>query len=139
MHLLSIIIISLSLLTGGAQNATVKAKFQIDGKETKDKFRFILYADGVATETTISDDGTFPVPALNVPKVNVHFISGQYDLLYEDVYVVKLRGTLTFGVTKTLPGHQALCKRGRRLVSSRSLEFDPGDGDGTAMTVTVCK
>jgi hypothetical protein len=139
MHLLSIIIISLSLLTGGAQNATVKAKFQIDGKETKDKFRIVLYADGVATETTISDDGIFSVPALNVSKVNVRFISGQYDLLYEDVYVVKLRGTLTFGVTKTLPGHQALCKRGRRLVSSHSLEFDPGDGDGTAMTVTVCK
>jgi hypothetical protein len=139
MHLFSIIIVSLSLLTGGAQNVTVKAKFQIDGKETKDKFRIILYADGVATETTISDDGTFPVPALNVPKVNVRFLSGQYDLLYEDVYVVKLRGTLTFGVTKTLPGHQALCKRGRRLVSSHSLEFDPGDGDGTAMTVTVCK
>ena len=81
MHLFSIIIVSLSLLTGGAQNVTVKAKFQIDGKETKDKFRIILYADGVATETTISDDGTFPVPALNVPKVNVRFLSGQYDLL----------------------------------------------------------
>ena len=140
MRLLSIIFLIFSLLmTGGSQSGSVKAKFEIDGKETKDKFRIVLYADGVATEPTISDDGTFSVPVLNVPKVNVRFISGQYDLFYEDVYVAKLRGTLTFGVTKTLSGHQALCKRGHKLVSSFSLEFDPGDGDGTAMTVTTCK
>jgi len=137
--MLAILLIGLSIFGAVPQSGLVKAKFQIDGKESKAKFRILLYADGVATEPTISDDGYFSVPPLNVRTVDVRFISGKYNLVYEDVYSGKLRGTLTFGVKKHLSTKDSHCKGGQKLVSSHSLEFEPPDTIGTEMVVEVCK
>jgi hypothetical protein len=134
-----LILVGISVFAAGSQSALVKAKFEIDGKESKDKFRIVLYADGVATEPTLSDDGSFSVPALTVQKVDVRLLSGQYNLLYENVYLTKLRGTLTFGVKEHLSTEDSHCKRGQELMSSYSLNFEPDDAEGTGMVVEVCK
>ena len=137
--MLALLLIGISVFAGAPQSGLVKAKFEIDGTESKDKFRILLYADGVATEPTVSDDGYFAVPPLNIRKVDVRLISGKYNLLYEDVYLAKLRGTLTFGVNEHLSTKDSHCKRGQKLVSSHSLVFEPDDAEGTGMVVEVCK
>lgn len=129
----------LTVVGAANQTTSVKAKFEIDGKETKDKFRILLYVDGAATEPTVSDDGHFFVSALNAEKVDVRFISDKYDLLYEDIYLAKLRGTLIFGVTEHFSDEDPPCKPGQKLVSSYSLDFQPDDAEGTSLIVTVCK
>src|SRR5437016_10482615 len=118
MNLLSLVLVTFSALAAATQTGPVKAKFEIDGKETQDKFRVVLYADGVATEPSISADGNFNVPPLTIPTVDVRLISGKHDLLYKDVYVTKLRGTLTFGVKEHFSGKDSHCKRRQKLLSS---------------------
>ena len=121
--------------------STVKAKFQIDDKETKKPFRIILYANGVATEPTVSIDGSFLLPALKTERVDVRLISGKYNLLYEGIYLNKLQGPLTFQVFtspskfKRLSDLDFSCKAGQKLVAAYNLDY----GDGTEMTVTTCK
>ncbi len=135
---MSIVLVGFSVLAAATQSVSVKANFEIDGKETKDKFRIVLYVDSIATEPTVFDDGSFFVPPLDVKTVDVQLISGKYNLLYKDVYVAKLRGTLTFDVKQDFSDTDSRCKPGEKLVKFYSLEFDPGDGDGTVMTVNVC-
>jgi hypothetical protein len=123
------------------QSTTVKAKFQIDDKETKKKFRIILYANGVATEPSVSTDGSFGLPALNTERVDVRLISGKYNLLYEGIYLNKLQGPLTFQVFTSPAAFKRLsdldfsCKAGQKLIAAYNLDY----GDGTEMTVTTCK
>ena len=134
--------VACSALSFGAvetQTYPVKAKFEADGKESKQKFRVLLYNDGAPIEPTVSEDGQFYVPALNVEKVDVRFISGKHDLFYEDVYLKKLRGNLVFGVKENLSGEEASCESGKKLIAAYYLEFHPDDAEGTALSVTVCK
>jgi hypothetical protein len=124
-----------------AQTVTVKAKFEIDGKETKKKVKIILYVNGVATELPVFDDGAFLFPALDSQSVDVRLISGKHNLLYKDIYLNKLRGPLTFRVFTSraafnrLSDTESKCLSGQKLISAYDLNF----GDGTQMTVTTCK
>ena|SRR4028118_32835 len=122
-----------------ARTYPVEAKFEVDGKESKQRFRVVLYADGAPVEPTVTDDGQFYVPTLSVEKVDVRFISGKYDLLYEDVYLKKLRGNLVFGVEENVSAEDAGCEPGKKLLAAYSLEFHPEDAEGTAMIVKVCQ
>ena len=122
-----------------AQTYPAKAKFEVDGKESKQKFRVLLYVDGAPVEPTVSDDGEFNVPALDVEWVDVRLISGRHDLLYQGVYLKKLYGTLVFGVKKKLSDEEASCKPGKKLVRAYYLKFRPDDAEGTELLVTECK
>jgi hypothetical protein len=123
----------------GAQTYPVRAKFEVDGKESKRKFRVLLYADGAPIEPTVSDDGKFYVPALDIEWVDVRLISGKHDLLYQGVYLKKLRGSLTFGVKENLSGEEAACEPGKKLVAAYYLEFHPDDAAGTVLSIKVCE
>ncbi len=81
-----------------AQSFPVKARFEVNGKVSKKRFRVLIYANGAPIEPTVSEDGQFCVPDLSVEQVDVRLISGRYDLLHEGVYLKKLRGQLVFGV-----------------------------------------
>lgn len=140
-QLLSLALASLCCTAVLAQTVTVRAKFEIDGKETKKKFKIILYANGVATETRISEDGSFSLPTLNAQWVDVRLISGKYNLLYEKIYLNKLRGPLTFRVFTSRSAFDRLsdtdskCLPGQKWRAAHDLDY----GDGTTVTVTTCK
>ena len=56
--------------------------------------------------------------------------------------LLSLAGALTYAELLAMfprAAGESRCRAGRRLVSSHSLEFDPGDADGTAMTVAICR
>jgi hypothetical protein len=124
-----------------AQDVPSKVEFKINDKPTTKKIRIILYVDGVATEPSVSDDGTFLLPALNSEWVNVRLISGKYNLLYEHIYLKKLRGALTFRVFTNraaldrLSDSDSKCLPGHNLISAYDLNFH----DGTEVIVTTCK
>jgi hypothetical protein len=135
---LILVLLALSIAHGGAQAGIVHAKFKVDGKESKDKFRIILYVNDEPIEPTVSDDGNFLMPVVNLNKIDIRFISGEHDLRYDGVYVSKLRGTLTFGVRQDLSKVESHCKPTQKLVAQYSIEFDDDDAEATAMTIDVC-
>jgi len=124
-----------------AQNVPVKVEFKVNDKPTAKKVRIILYVDRVATEPSVSDDGTFLLPAFNTEWVDVRLVSGKYNLLYEHIYLKKLRSALTFRVFtnrsafRRLSDTESKCSPGQKLISAYDLDFH----DGTQVTVTTCK
>ena len=135
----SLLSLALGLFTASAsQGGFVKAKFEIDGKETKDKFRILLEVNDQIFEPSVSDDGHFLVPVVNINKVDVRLVSGKHNLLFEEVYVTKLRGTLIFKVKEDLSKVESACKPGHKAIAWHSLEFEPDDAEGTEMTVLAC-
>jgi hypothetical protein len=123
------------------QESPVKLEFKVDQKGTNKKIRIILYANGVATEPHVSDDGTFLFPSLDDEWVDVRLLSGKYDLLYTHIYLKKLRGPLTFRVFTSrsafnrLSDTESKCLPWQKLIKAYDLNF----GDGTQVTVTTCK
>lgn len=129
-------------VSASGQSLPVRAEFKIDGKESTQNFRIMLYADGMPVEPTVSDDGQFYVPPMNVEQVDVRFIAGKHDLFYEGVYFKKLRGRLIFGVNTKPSASDAACLKEypkKKVVAVYSLEFEPEDAEGTEMVVSICK
>jgi hypothetical protein len=135
------LVLAASVGAAPSQSVPVKIEFRVDAKATNKKVRIILYVNGVATEPPVSDDGSFLFPALSAQSVDVRLISGKYNLLYNDIYLNKLRGPLTFRVFTSraafnrLSDTESKCLSGQKLISAYDLNF----GDGTQMTVTTCK
>jgi hypothetical protein len=88
----------------GAANAQtgapIKVKFEVDDKEGNEPFKILLSAEGSATfEPSVSDGSfVFPPELRNAKEVRLRFISGEYDLDYEDVDISKFDGEMVFGV-----------------------------------------
>jgi hypothetical protein len=124
-----------------AQDVPIKVEFKIDEKPTTKKVRIVLYADGRATEPNVSNDGRSLLPALDAEWVDVRLVSGKYNLLYEHIFLKKLRGDLTFRVFtsraafRRLSDTESKCAPGQNLTLAYDLNFH----DGTQVTVTTCK
>jgi hypothetical protein len=94
----AILVFCCSGIVAQPQQSPVKVEFKVDEKATNKRIRIILYANGVATEPAVSNEGTFIFPSLADEWVDVRLISGKYDLLYSHIYLNKLRGPLIFRV-----------------------------------------
>jgi hypothetical protein len=83
-----IVVCCSAMLTGpaGAQINSMKVKFEVDGKEVKQKFKVMLYIDGEAIEPPVSEGGFIAPPEVrNSQKIGVRFLSGEYDLFFDPV------------------------------------------------------
>ena len=125
-----------------AQTDCVKIKFEVDGKEVKQKFKIILYDNNKAIEPLVSENGfTVPLEIRNSEKVNVRFLSGEYDLFFESVYLPKFKTDWVVGIDRkpfdkdNLPQSQPE----KELLLIYYINFVPKDGDGTRMLVEVYK
>ena len=83
-----------------AQTNPVKIKFEVDSKESNQPFKILLSVERSAIfEPPISDNGiVFPPELRNSKWLQLRFISGEYDLYYENVHISKFDGEMTFGV-----------------------------------------
>ncbi len=78
----------------------IKVKFEVDDKENNRPFKILLSVGGSAIfEPPITDSSfVFPPELRNAEWVRLRFISGEYDLVYEDVHISKFAGEMVFGV-----------------------------------------
>ena len=130
---------TLLLGVAGAQTYPVKAKFEVDGKESRQRFRVLIYAEGGLIEPDVSENGEFYVPVSDIEWADVRLVSAEHDLLYKHVYLKKLQGNLVFGVRENISGEATTCEAGSRLMALYYLVFHPDDAEGTRMDVQVCK
>ena len=86
--------------TNFAQNDAVKVNFEVDDKEVNQSFKLMLSVPGSPVfEPVISKKSfVFPPELRNSTWVQVRFVSGEYDLEYQDVHISKFDGEMIFGV-----------------------------------------
>jgi hypothetical protein len=144
---LGLIIFSVMLLANAANGQTepIKVRFQIDGEESHQPFRIQLVLNQLVLKPEVKNDSFFlPGELANQEKVDVRFISGKYDLYYDDVHLSKFSdgGEFVFGVDNKPfdEDHlRATPPPGQKLQFVYYLEFLPKDVCGTALTVHVFK
>jgi hypothetical protein len=85
--------------TANAQTDPIKVQFEVDGKEVHQSFRIEISLNGLVLKPKIEKGSfLFPPELLSQEKVNLRFISGKYDLSFENIPVKNFSGGLTFGV-----------------------------------------
>ena len=124
-----------------AQDITPKIEFFVNDKPTKKKVRLLFEVDGIVTEATVLDNGTFVMPSSKAEWIDVRLISGKHDLHYSHIYRKKLSGDLTFRVFTSEKWFRRLteredlgCKPEQKWLSSYDLNYH----DGTQVNVTNC-
>jgi hypothetical protein len=129
-----------------AQTDCVKVKFEVDGKDVNQKFKIILYVNNEVIEPPVSANGfTVPPEIKSSEKVNVRFLSGEYDLLFESVYVPKFKTDWTIGIDKPPFDKENIASENpdppnKELLIIYYIDFVPKNkGDGTRMVVKVYK
>jgi hypothetical protein len=99
-----VVLICYSAACSSAVNAQtddpIKVKFEVDDKKNNQPFKILLSVGGSAIfELPITDSSfVFPPELRNAEWVRLRFISGEYDLDYEDVHISKFAGEMVFGV-----------------------------------------
>lgn len=141
------IVFSALLMAKAANGQTepIKVKFEVDGKESHQPFRIQLVLNKLVLKVKV-ENGSFFLPGelANQEKVDVRFISGKYDLYYDDVYLTKFSNVaeFVFGVDNKPFDEDHLRVApppGQELQFVYYLEFSPKDGCGTATTSYVFK
>src|SRR5512138_3294317 len=98
---LPICIVWLFVFTVNGQSRSVKFRFEVDGRPIKSQPKIVFYAGDEKLAAVISGDSfIFPFQLQKQEKVDVRFISGKYDLLFESVYISKFEGEWVIGVDK---------------------------------------
>jgi hypothetical protein len=84
--------------TAIAQPNPIKIRFEIDGKHVRQPFRINVFRNGLVFRPKIAH-GTFVFPPelLADEKVNLRFISGKYDLYFENI-PLRTFNDITIGV-----------------------------------------
>lgn len=129
-----------------AQSQCVRIKFEVDGKEVDQKFRVLLYVDNKVMEPTVVGKSFVVPPELKgQEKVNVRFLSGEYDLFFESVYLTKFNTDWVVGVDTPPFDNENIASEnpdppGKTLSVIWYIDFVPKDkGDGTRVVVKVYK
>lgn len=127
---------------GIAQVKCVKFAFEVDAKPVKEKLKILLYLDGKSVEPRMCDDG-FIVPAEveGRENVGVRFLSKNYDLYFDPIYVKDFKTDWTVGVDNP-PFEKENTNPERNyenIALIRYIKFEPKDGDGFMTTVEVKK
>lgn len=82
-----------------AQTNCVKVKFEVDGKEVKQKFKVVLYVSDKVIEPSVSETGfTVPPEIKEGDEVKVRFLSGEYDLFFDSLHSSKFGTDWVVGV-----------------------------------------
>lgn len=82
-----------------AQTNCVKVKFEVDGKEIKQKFKVLLYVNDKVIEPSVSENGfTVPPEIKEGDEVKVRFLSGEYDLFFDSLHSSKFGTDWVVGV-----------------------------------------
>lgn len=125
-----------------AQTNCVKVKFEVDGKEVKQKFKILLYVNNEVIEPLMSENGfTVPPEIRHSEKVNVRFLSGEYNLFFESVYLPKFKTDWIVGIDRkpfdkeNLPQSQP----DKELLGIYYITFVPKDGLETRIVVEEYK
>jgi hypothetical protein len=129
-----------------AQSQCVNVKFEVDGKEVDQKFRVLLYVDNrVIGPTVVGKSFIVPPELKDQEKVNVRFLSGEYDLFFESVYLTKFNTDWVVGVDTPPFDNENITSEnpdppGKTLSVIWYIDFVPKDkGDGTRVVVKVYK
>ena len=125
-----------------AQTQSVKIlKIEIDGKEVKQDFKVLLYANGSVIEPMrVENSFLVPVEVKNCKTVSVRFLFGDYNLFFDSVYLAKFETDWIVGVDKK-PFDQEYVprKEARKFKFVYYLQFVSHQGDDTVMVVKVHK
>lgn len=139
---MTLYIVASFAMTVSAQSKSVKFRFEVDGVPKKGHPTIVLYAGDQKVEAAISDNSfVFPSALDKHEKVNVRFISGEYNLLFESVYLAKFEGEWVIGVDKKPfdKANTASAQSGRQIREIHYIDFSPLQGDGTRMVVISYK
>jgi hypothetical protein len=144
---LGLIVFSALLLAKAANGQTepIKVKFEIDGEEVQQRFKIQLLLNQLVLEPKVERSSFFlPGELVNQESVDVRFISGKYDLLYEDVHLSKFSdgAEFVFGVDNKPFDEDHLRDappRGEELQFVYYVRFESRDWEGTEQTVYVYK
>ncbi len=80
-----------AMLTVKAQTNCVKVKFEVDGKEVRQKFKIVLYFNNAIIEPSVSKKGfAVPLEIGDSNEVSVRFLSGEYDLFFDSLHISAL-------------------------------------------------
>lgn len=132
------------MLTGtvNAQTNCVKVKFEVDGKEVRQRFKVLLYVNNEVIEPLMSENGfTVPPEIKDSEKVNVRFLSREYNLFFESVYLPKFKTDWVVGIDRkpfakeNLPQSQP----DKELLGIYYITFVPKDGLETRIVVEEYK
>ena len=133
---------SLMLVTGvRGQDRFVKVSFEIDGKRVEERFKILIYVDGIAIEPLRFENG-FVVPAWpkSVENVRVRFLFAKHNLLFEPVYIAKFETDWIVGIdNKPFDEENVDPRAGKELKVVYYIDFVPHDGDETRLVVKVPK
>lgn len=132
----------LFVMAAHAQLPTVKIlRFEVDGKEVKEDFKITLYANNQIIEPLRVEDGFIVPPEIrSCENVGVRFLSENYDLVFDQVYLSKFDTDWIVGVdNKPFDQEYIEPKEARKLKLIYYLQFVPRRGDETRMVVKVHK
>lgn len=129
-------------MTVSAQSKSVEFRFEVDGVPKKGSPRVVFYAGHENLEAAISGNNFVVPPSLyKYEKVDVRFISGEYNLLFESVYLSKFEGDWVIGVDRKPfdKGNTAAAQPCRQIREIHYINFNSLQGDGTRMMVITYK
>jgi hypothetical protein len=139
-HLLLVIlgVVASLAITVSAQSKSVRFKIEVDGKPIKSETKIILYFGDEKIEPITSGNSFLLPPQLQkYERVNVRFISGKYNLLFESIYLSKFEGEWVIGVDNKPfdKENSTSAQPGRPIKQIYYINFNPLHGDGTRMVV----
>lgn len=131
-----------ALFAGSAlgQSEMVKVKFEVDGKEVRQKFKLTIYAGDETIEPCIVEDGFIVPPEIKkYEKVGVRFVSGSHDLFFDSVYLPKFGSDWVVGVDKKPFAAENLpsTRPHKKIKLIYYIDFISRTADGTRMVVQV--
>lgn len=128
-----------------AQTDYVKVKFEVDGREVKQKFKIMLYVNNQVIEPMVSENGFTTLPEIrSSEKVNVRFVSGEYNLFFDSVDISAFDTDWIVGVDnkpfdKENTASEEPDPPGKELLGIYYIHFVSKKGLDTRMVVKVYK
>jgi hypothetical protein len=127
-----------------AQTECVKIKFEIDGKEVVgEKFKVLIDADGQTIEPKLLENGfVVPPEVSNWQKIELRFVSGEYELLFSPLTKYHFDSEWIIGVNNPPFKEQdetSASQEGKELKLIYYIEFHPKKGAATSWVTRVYK
>lgn len=127
-----------------AQTECVKIKFEVDGKEVTDKFfKILINADGQTIEPKFLKGGFVVPPEISdYQKIELRFVSGEYDLLFSSLTKNHFDSEWVVGVNNPPFKDQAktsASQGGKELKLIYYIEFHPQTAENTKWITRVYK
>lgn len=127
-----------------AQTECVKIKFEVDGKEVVgQKIKILINADGQTIEPKFLEGGFVVPPEISdYQKIEIRFVSGEYDLLFSSLTKYHFDSEWLVGVNNPPFKEQAktsVPQDGKELKLIYYIEFHPKNAENTKWITRVYK